>query len=86
MTATITELTPREKVAQRLLGIAALEKLIAEERKALREEAKEAFRLPGQREVAELNGVILGNVRLDKATAGWKVTNPSALLDWAERH
>lgn len=80
------DLTPREKIAQRLLGIAALEKLISQERTKLRAEAKEAFTLAGQRDVAELNGVDMGNVRLDKAAEGWKVTDSEAFLDWVSEH
>lgn len=82
----MSDLTPREKVARPLLVIAALEKLSDSEKVKFRAEAKEAFTLPGQREVAELNGVILGNVRLDPAPEGWKVTDSEAFLDWVTEH
>lgn len=84
----MTDLTPREQAARRLLGVAALEKLLAAEKKALREEAALAFLKPGQREVAELpDGTPLGNVRLDKPTSGWKVTDTAAFERWVEdRH
>lgn len=82
----MTDLTPREKAARTLLVIAAFEKLSDSEKVKFRAEAKEAFTLPGQREVAKLNGVILGNVRLDKATEGWKVTDSEAFLDWVTEH
>jgi hypothetical protein len=79
----IADLTPRELAARRLLGIAALEKLLAAEKKALREEAALAFTKPGQREVAELpDGTPLGNVRLDKPAAGWRVTDSRAFEQW----
>lgn len=79
------DLTPRERAARRLLGIAALEKLLAAEKAALRAEDGQAFTKAGQREVAELpDGTPLGNVRLDAAKPAWKVTDPDAWLDYVE--
>lgn len=76
--------TPRERAARRLLAIAALEKLITAEKAALRREEGAAFTRPGQREVAELpDGTPLGNVRLDRPTEGFQVTDSAALLEWA---
>lgn len=75
------DLTPREVAARRLLGIAALEKLLAAEKTALRAEALAAFTKPGQREVAELpDGTPLGNVRLDAGHGSWRVSDASAWL------
>jgi len=83
----MTELTPRERAAQRLLGIAALEKLLAVEKAAARAEAQEVFTRPGQREVAELpDGTPMGNVRLDKTKQGWQVKDPDRLLAWVYDH
>ena len=83
----VEELTPRERAARRLLGIAALEKLLKEEKAALRADAAAVFTKAGQREVAELpDGTPLGNVRVDKAPGGWKVTDAGKLRAWVEKH
>lgn len=81
--------TPRERHARRLLGIAALEKLLAAEKAALRAEAQGAggFTKAGQREPVELpDGTPLGNVRVDAVKSAWKVSDPVALERWVREH
>lgn len=75
--------TPRERAARRLLGIAALEKLLKAEKDALRAEEGAAFTKAGQREVAELDdGTPLGNVRLDPVAGGWKLESGGLWLNY----
>lgn len=79
--------TPREKVARRLLGLAALEKLLAQEKAALRSEAGAVFSKAGQREPIDFpDGTRLGDVRVDKVKGGWRVTDAGALRAWVEEN
>jgi hypothetical protein len=75
-------LTPREQATYDLLLVESFDRLLRLAREKARAAAAEAFTSVGQREVAKLNGVDLGNVRLDPSRGGWKVTNPTAFQAW----
>lgn len=72
----------REEATTRLLILRGLADLVAAEITRTRQVAAELFTRPGQREVGELHGQPIGNVRLDKGTSTWGVVDPDAFLGW----
>ena len=83
----MTDLTPREQAAQRLLGLKALEKLLEVEIAAARAEALKVYTRAGQKDPIDLpDGARLGDVRVDKVKGGWKVTDPGALRAWVAKN
>lgn len=80
----MSELTPREAAAQRLLGLAALSKVLKAATDKSRAEDGAAFDKAGQREVAELNGVPMGTVSRDNDKSEWSVEDAAAFLAWVK--
>lgn len=77
---------PAGQYAVRMVVLRALEKKVEAAIKATKAAARSAY-TPGDRKVAELDGVILGSVTLSKGRGGgFKVTDERKFLAWCKQH
>lgn len=79
-------MSTRDEVVNGLLAVAAMKKVLAELDRQLREEAREHFTKPGQREPGEIAGQDAGNVQLTKPESSWMVWDDAAWTAWVKKN
>lgn len=74
----------RRDTATRLLLSRVVRDRLSEADKAIREQAREDFDVPGVRDIGVIGDEQIGSVQLTKGREAWTVTDPAALLAWVK--
>lgn len=74
----------RRDTATRLLLSRVVRDRLTEADKAIREQARTDFDMPGVREIGVIGDEQIGSVALTKGKTSWTVTDPQALLEWVK--
>lgn len=74
----------RRDTATRLILSRVVRDRLTEADKAIREQARTDFDMPGVREIGVIGDEQIGSVSLAKGRESWVVTDPAALLAWVK--
>lgn len=74
----------RRDTATRLILSRVVRDRLSEADKAIREQARTDFDMPGVRDIGVIGDEQIGSVQLVKGRESWVVTDPAALLAWVK--